>query len=897
MTTARRALVVGLLVLSAGPAAAQVKYPPPPGTVDVQLRYRIRADRAERVRQFRELTAYLDKVGFARDRQPDDDTDILDPTAERFTGTVATRNVLELLKDPRVRTVLFKPTDLKLPDDQTQPVSIRVGIPTGLLPDDQQRLHRQVADQLARLGFREAVGYDTGRYSLVRGDIPVGNLFRLLKDLRREPAGWFAADSPVTDLPLPIRDTLPVRWVEVLPDPPLVPLVPPTVAPNRAKFAPGLRNYLDGAGAAGRPVRVEVVYDTRPGAAELDALRAHLLVGYAGPGGPPTLEGAAGHILTIAFPRAADLERFAAEPGVVYLRLPVPATETVSATGTGDAPAADKLLSATRLAEFHRKGYRGQGTTVVVIGTEFPGLARWLGVTYLDKSFRTPVTLIDLTAEGTPDVRPAPADPNRVSGGGAAARAAHLAAPDARLVLVRVDPAAYYQAYAVARFVRGDAEFTEAMQTRLSELSARGEDLRLRYAEAVEESNRAFADPSDEPGAVDRRRRARAAVQDLIARQRAQAETVARALALQASMRSLGGATVVVNTLVWEVGYQQDGLSDLSQLLDTSFASDAVSGPRTRSATRPRATPRPVWVQATSPLVGSAWAGPFLDANADGAMEFAPRTAPTPEGEWTKEFNFLGTRSADGKDVRTLPAGARVRLVVQWRETHDPFGYGGAESIFPLTLRVFRQLDPEGKARSSDEMTEVARSAGDPLRLWADPFYGVYEQVLEFTVPEQGRYALRIDGGEVYDPRLPALRRRIEIVPRLLAEFVGAAADKGRPVWVSYATTNAGVGLPGDAKASIAVAASTKPFGADPAGLTGAGPGVQLLPKPDLVANGTVAGLPVGGSGVAAGFAGGVVAALIGSGAPPSEVIPATGLKRGGPAVVTEGWLQVVPPR
>ncbi|MBX9584160.1 MAG: hypothetical protein K2X87_28000, partial [Gemmataceae bacterium] len=485
----------------------------------------------------------------------------------------------------------------------------------------------------------------------------------------------------------------------------------------------------------------------------------------------------------------------------------------------------------------------------------------------------------------------APAD------GTAVARAARLAAPDAQLVLVRVAPDAFSQAYAVARFVTGDASYTEAMQSRLADLSARGEELQRRITAAVVERTRALEDASDEPKAVERRIQAQRALDALAAEEREQDERVRRALALQNSTRALAGADVVVNTLVWEPGFAHDGLSELSQLLDTSFASDAVSGPRTRSATRPPATPRPVWVQATSPLVGSVWTGSFLDANTDRAMEFAPPAAPLPADEWARDLNFLGTRAADGTVSRTLPAGARVRLVVQWRETHDPFGYGGAESIFPLTLRAFRQLDPEGKARASDELTELARSVGGPYRLWADPSYGVYEQILEFTVPEDGRYAVRVDGHEVYDPRLPALRRRIEIVPRLTAEFDGAGAEKGRPVWVSYSTKNAGVGIPGDSKAAIDVSASDKPFGDVPAGLTGAGPGVVLLAKPDLVANGLIAGEAAGGSGVAAGFAGGVLAGLIGSGAPPGDVIRATGLRTGGPAVIPEGWLRVVPPK
>ena len=888
MTTARRAFVVAFVALAAGPALAQPKYPHLPETVDVQLRYRIRADRTERVRQFRELTDFLSRAGFNRARTEDDATDIIDPAAERFTGTIAARNVLDLLRDPRVKTILFKPTDLKLPDDQAQPVSLRLGLPTGYLPADQQRLHGQVVAQLARLGFREAVGYDTARYTLVRGDFPAGNLFRLLKDLRLEPAGWFAADTPLADLPAPLRDTLPVRWVEVLPVPPLTPLVPQAVPANRAKFAPGLRELLNDQQAAGRPVRVEAVYDHRPGTGELSDLRSRLQIGYAGPTGSAVLEGAAGHVLTIEFARAADLEAFAAEPGVVYLRRPARAVETVAPGAAADAPAPTKLLSATRLDAFHAKGYRGKGTTIVVIGTDFPNADALL------KDGRT--ALIDLTAEFARDLQPAPAGKTPSPGGVAAARAARLAAPDARLILVRGDPAAFTQVYSVAQFVTGAERSSEAMQSRLAELTARGEDIARRRTAALLERQRSLEDTRDDEAAVQRRARARKALEAVTAEETAHDATVARALALQASLRGLAGADVVVNTLVWEDGFAHDGLSDLSQLLDTSFASDAVSGPRNRSATRPRAAPRPLWVQATSPLAGSVWAGPFLDANADGAMEFAPPGAPLPAGEWTPQLNFLGTRAADGSISPTLAAGARVRLVVQWREAHDPFGTGGDESVFPLTLRVFRQLDPDGKARASDEVTEVARSAGGPYRLWAEPGYGVYEQVLEFAVPEAGRYAVRIDGGEVYDHRIPAIRQRIEITPRLVAEFAGGDGQT-RPVWRSYVTPNAGVGIPGDAKAAIAVAASEKPFGDTPAGATGAGPGVQLLRKPDLIANGSIGGEGGSGSGVAAGFAGGVLAALIGSGAPPADVLAATGLRTGGPAVIPEGWLRVVPPK
>ena len=46
-----------------------------------------------------------------------------------------------------------------------------------------------------------------------------------------------------------------------------------------------------------------------------------------------------------------------------------------------------------------------------------------------------------------------------------------------------------------------------------------------------------------------------------------------RATALQAAMTALARCDVVVNTLVWEAGYAHDGLSDMSRLIDTTFAS------------------------------------------------------------------------------------------------------------------------------------------------------------------------------------------------------------------------------------------------------------------------------------------------------------------------------------
>lgn len=901
MTRTRMLIALLGALAAASVAPAQVKYPPRADKLDLQIRYRIRADRDERARQFRALDAHLKNLNFVHSPREDADLEILDPTHERFSGTIPSARVLDTLADVRVNTILFAPAGYKFPDTSDKPVSLRIGIATGLSPNDQQRLHGQVVAQLGHMGFREAIGYDHRNYTWVRGDLPYGNLGRLLKDLRREPSGWFLPDGPPELLPPPIRDVLPIRWVEVVPDADLSFLPPQTVPPNRAIFTPDLRAYMDSPASKGRPLKVEVVLDVPADEVQLSRIRARLRVGYTSMQVNPrttrtepvtaSVEGAVGHTVTVNFPVATDVERLSYEPGVITIRLPRPGLETVAPLAADRQPdSAAAVLAATRLGRIHGLGYRGKGTRIVVIGSDFRGVAELIG-----KGLPADSRFIDLTAELTPTLEPLPPFTNRVSGGLAAAKAAHLAAPDAHLTLVRVDPTALFQVLGVARFVRGKVEYSEAIQSRTLELSNKADELRHQYLDAVAEYQKAFANPDEGDIAQARRDRARRDLEVITKERELLAVWIDRSIRLQADMKSLDGADVVVNTLVWDTGYRLDGLSDLSQLLDQTFAGDAEQAPLIRSATRPRVVPRPVWVQAASPMVGSVWAGPYLDANQNGVMEFAPPVAPIPVGGWTRELNFFGTR---GPDSATLPAGVRVRVTAQWREPHDPAAYAGRGSVFPLTLRVFRQLDPEGKVRASDELLEVARSATGPFRVGKEPTYGVYEQIVEFDVAETGMFGLRVEGVPVFDPGLPALRPHIEIIPRITVEFVGTAPDKGRAVFASYAPRDVGVGIPADAKSVLTLGAAERPDGTGYAGLTGAGPGIALLTKPDLFVDGNLdTGTGLGGSGVSAGFGGGAVAVLVGGGLPPGGLIRATGMKPGGPLVLPEEWLKLIPKR
>lgn len=899
--TPTRLLFILLGALVANSSIGQVVYPARAESMDVEIRYRIRADRDERVRQFRVLDAHLKNLKFVAFPKVDADLDITDATAERFSGTIPSATVLDTLIDPHVQQILFAPTGYKYPDSLDKPVSVRFALATGLRAADQQRLHGQVVGRLEQMGFREAVGYDHRGYTMVRGDIPYGNLGRLVKDLRREPAGWFLPDSPPELLPVPIRNLLPVRWVEVVPDADFTFLQAMPPAPGRAIFTPDLRAVLDDPTAKGKPLRVEIVLDRPADDVVLARLRTRLRVNYGATVVNPrtnqpelvgaTVEGVVGPVVTLYLPNGSQAEQLVAEPGVMTVRLPRAAVETVSPVPQDaglDPPSS--VLAATRFVQLHQVGYRGKGTRIAVVASEFPGAAALIG-----KDLPANTQVVDLTAEMSPTLEPLPPIPNRASGGIAAALAAHAAAPDAQLVLVRIDPTAFFQLHEVARFFRGNVEYTSALQARVTELAARSEDLRRQYLAAVAEYQRAFAVPGDDPNNKVRRDLA-AKNLELISRERdLLAVWAERAGMLRAAMKGLNGVTVVVNTLVWETGYQLDGLSEVSQAIDHTFAGEAELVANTRSATRPRFVPRTLWVQAASPSAGSLWGGPYLDGDGNGAMEFAPPNYPIPTGNWTRELNFLAVRSSDGMISPTIPEKSRVRLTVQWREPHDVAAYGGNAAMSPLTLRVLRQLDPAGNVRASDELEEVARSLGGPYRVAKEPTYVVYEQIVEFDAAVAGAYCLRVEGVTGYDPILPALKPQLEINPRLYVEFVGAAPTAGRPIFASFASRNAGVGIPGDAKGAMTIGAGDRPDGSGFNGVTGGGTGISLLVKPELTIDGNLdTGTRLRGPGVAAGFGGGATAVLIGGGLPPNDLFRATGMKSGGPLVLPESWLKLL---
>lgn len=885
MFVPRLGLPFALVLALTTAAGAQVSYPPKPEKYAAAFRYRIRTDPEERIRQYRAMEAFLKKLGFEVAPREDADLDVFDPAAERMDGTVPAANAARLLDSPSIVTAVLVPAGRQLPADGKTPVQIRIRLASGLGAKEQADLHRQVVAHLGLLGFVEGVAYDHAGYSLARGSLPVENLYRLLKDLRTQPSGWFAPAVGPASLPLPLRSVLPIRLVEVLPDAaPAGPAVapPPAGAPTAAspKLTPEARAAVEDPANQGKPLRVDVVLESPPGLAWRD-VKVRIRSAAIG----ASVEGLVGSIATVRVNKPADVAGLAALAEVQAIRLPRAGSETVRPQAAGAAdPAA--WLASSHVADLHRAGYRGAGVRVVVIATGFPGVAALIG-----KQLPASTRVIDLTAELTPEVEPVPPQADRPGGGTAAAFAAHAAAPAADLLLVRVEPTALHQLETIARTVAGDGSYSEAMQSRSGELVARTDALLVRRTAVAEEYRQAFADLSDEEKPTQRRAAARAAFDKLVADENVLKGAVERFGALKAAVDGLRGGGVVVSTLVWDTGYPLDGLSDLSRLLDDQFLPKPVAS-ALRASKRP---PVPVWVQPASTAVGQVWAGPFLDADANGVMEFAPATAPVPAGgRWTRELNFLGFAGADGKVAGVLPAGLKVRATVQWREPHDADAGLAPEIVFPLNLRLVRQLDPEGKVLATDEFAEVGLSAGRPVRLLKTLGSGAFEQTLEVTIPADGVYALRVEGRPAPDAPF-GTPQRVEVYPRVVIEAADAAsAAKGRPVLQTYAGTAVGVGVPGDSPSAVTVG-----IDGGPTTLTGTGPGVALATKPDLLAPGTLVidGNTVGGSGVAAGFAAGTAASLLSAGARINDLGKITGLKPGDPLVLPKKWVDTLRPR
>jgi hypothetical protein len=210
-----------------------------------------------------------------------------------------------------------------------------------------------------------------------------------------------------------------------------------------------------------------------------------------------------------------------------------------------------------------------------------------------------------------------------------------------------------------------------------------------------------------------------------------------------------------------------------------------------------------------------------------------------------------------------------------------------------LVLRVFRQIDPAGEKRPSDEMAEDGRSAGGPYPIVRTSTYVVYEQILEFTVPQNGRYAFLVSTAYRVEPLLPSLRNNASISPRLFVETLSAKPGEPVAVFRSYRSTRVGVGIPGDSQGAVTIGTAKEGAVSD------GGTGVQLLLKPDYTGPEAI-DLPgvaaTQGIGIASGFAAGIAADLVQADAAGPNVFRWATVPPGKPIMLPDAWLRYLRP-
>jgi hypothetical protein len=870
---ARRLLIVTLIATA---IRSGIAAPPPPAKYDVHIRYRIDAAPLDRVNLYAGMMRYSQRLGFVVD--PDMDDDPSDANETRLRGTIPSLTARELLREPHVQAILLLPAGFKLPDD-TAPVKVQLKLASGLPLDKQRLFADQTRTQLSLLGFQEAVGYDHRGHTRIVGTIPASKLEILLKDLREEPSGWLTPLKPAASFPVPLRDRSPVRVIEVIPEPADVAPVPAQAPASEpidendplAKVSVDLRRLMTAEGAD-KPERMELILAYTPGEDDHDWQRSLTRAASV------AIEGRLGPIITIqGFPRQATA--LAALPSVSVVRLLRPAVPSLRSgvEAKGDDREALRVSGVERL---HAAGLRGRGVRVAIVDGDFRGYERFQG-----KQLPAGIRYVDLTAERNwslePD--PFPSEPDTIGQGTQCALAAALAAPEADLTLIRIDPAAPHQLEAVVRLVKGEPFHSDSIAQRTVDLQADETRLRLRRQELLEERRNLLSafgsyqgpikdfgdvkDPRERQQVEETKRRDEhyRKVAELERDQKALQARQERFVKLLEAEQALNGIQVVSSSLVWNSGYPVDGSNPLSHLLEAEPCRKTF------------------WFQAAGNTRGQNWAGLFRDTDGNRVMEFAPPETPLPRGRWTRELNFLAWEPLRKERTRDLPAGVKLRVSIQWREAHDPDLYGADDpayrrSLADLRLVVLRQRDPSGAKLAVDDFQVIGRSLGLPQRLDNQPAAATYEQLVDFAVDPAGRYAVRVEGRLPSEtrppdkPGLPVNRSFGELWPRLFVEVAdGPSRLRGRAVWLDYASDLGTLGLPADAR-GVATVGAADTLGA-PQLYSTSGPALNrgLLPKPNLLAIDALHmnrgwAVEVFGSALSAPFAAGRMAAALSAG-------------------------------
>ncbi len=897
------------LSCSAG-AFGQPPAPPLPEKYSVKLRYYIPAPRDQHVAQYDAMIRHLQKLKFEfippLDELPEANRE--DPSKNYLTGVISSANAQEILHALPVQSVQLiplAPVEFKLPKDGDEPVLVRLELGGNLQPDRQRELANQTRVLLRELGFKEPAGYDhrgyTGRaYTRIVGTIPSGKFDLLNRDLRNHPAGWLGPIIPRSEQPLPIRDINPVQVIEVLPDTQAIkelPEVEPRMPQFLEKISPDLWELVKGKDVPSTPIRVQISF---AGNVAQDDRVWKLLLREVTPGF--LIEGQLGQFVT-GMIRLDQVKQLAEAPLVSVIRLPrTPAVNVDPAFKIkGDNT---KALTQTGLTELHQRGYRGKGVRVGIIDRDFRG---WEDLVK-KKQLPAKTRLVDLTTEADPEIYPAPyAGAADLPGHGTlCAQAAALAAPEAEIVLIRIDVAAPFHLDEVLRYVQGGS-YSNTIEQRHGELIARAALLQLRRDELLEERRvilNDFTDDTDQREYLDflgplyawlysdrEWHRQRMEYHDKL-----EAEHRLREVRFRAHLKAvttLKGIPILVNALAFDSGYPLGATSPLSRALDDPQG--------------------PLWFQAVGNTRGQSWLGPYRHTPGDPALKFIADADKLPKGRWSNEVNFLSWQTHQGEALADIPAKTKLRITMQWREPHDPDYYlrPGAEDSYrtPLAnmrVQLLRQRDPKAEKLPADLFDLVARTTSWPQRLEHLPNGSVYEHVLEAPLADAGRYAIRVEKQVstqwLFAPHpvrrtpgylllegltpsgirplgastLPALEKNWELRPRIFLEVLDDANRlQGRAVFTDFPTDAGSIGIPADARNVISVGAANFKHKPQPSSAFGSPAQMELARRPWLYAYDALelAGGGAYGSSIANAFAAGTTAAMMTGNLPREQLL------------------------
>jgi hypothetical protein len=644
------------------------------------------------------------------------------------------------------------------------------------------------------------------------------------------------------NLPLFFRMGAPIRVVEGFPTltaPPARP-APTPIEPGQEKITPDLREVLKNMAEQPKRRRLELIFALPPEGNDRGWQRSLF---EAEP--DVVVEGRLGSLITVDAPTMAAV-KFAALPEIAVVRLP-----RVARPQMQDDPGRGKEnfepLRKSGVESLHLMGQRGLGQRVAVVDNDFRGWESLKG-----KQLPENTRMVDLTRERNrnmlPDSEEGP--PNELGHGARYALALLKAAPSVDLTLIRIDPAAPYQLATVARLVNGDPHLSLNIDNRLRSLENERSRLRTTKDLLLAERRAILDDFGVDDETIKRRQDYFKRQADFDLLEKDYQVRIVRYFQLTKEMTELKGVRVVASAMVWPEGYPVDGASTLSRYFDDRPFKGAL------------------WFQAAGDTRGQSWSGLFRDVNENGVMEFAPPTSPLPPETWNRELNWLGWQPAAGEAVRELPADARVRITLQWREPHDASFLRGDNAfrkpLADFRVVLFRQLDPQGAKRPADDLEVIDETVGFPQRLDKTNSSGCYEHVLQVRIKEAGRYLVRIEGRAPDStrpsdaPTIPAARRFGEIRPRL---YVETLEGQGRAVWHTYATGAGSLGMPADALRVVTVGAVDQNDQRQPTSAEGPPHNRDLMAKPDVLTYDQMQAKR--GTGLANGFAAGVAAAMM----------------------------------